>query len=493
MKPNLMKHIVAGTLLLTALSACNPTIRIEHQWECPSDLAEAYDGIVIPCNIAPLNFRLPHESQQPEALVLSAGTRSLTVFRNGDDFIPDLKEWKRLLAEAKGKEIRAEHCVETEQGWTAYPPFVLTVADEPIDPYLVYRLIPPGYEKWNEMSICQRNLETFEETTLLANKQLGNNCINCHSFRSNTPEQLSLHLRDKHAGTLLVNNGTVTKLDTKTDRTLSSLVYPYWHPGGKFIAYSVNNTKQLFHTHHTNRIEVLDTASDVVVYDIERNELLTAPSLFDPDHWETFPTFSPDGTKLYFCSAQAQTLPADYDRVRYHLCSIDFDAEHRTFGETVDTLFQAEANARSVSFPRVSPDGRFLLVTLSDFGTFSIWHQEADLWLFDLEKREWRAATEWNSASVESYHCWSSNGRWVVFSSRRDDGLYTRPYIAHLDAEGRPGKPFLLPQRESGFYARQMFSYNIPELLKAPVSVSNRELVGKALSDDIQKVGGLRP
>ena len=41
------------------------------------------------------------------------------------------------------------------------------------------------------------------------------------------PEQMQLHLRAKHAGTLLLNQGTITKLDTKTEKTMSALVYPY--------------------------------------------------------------------------------------------------------------------------------------------------------------------------------------------------------------------------------------------------------------------------
>jgi dipeptidyl aminopeptidase/acylaminoacyl peptidase len=402
--------------------------------------------------------------------------------------IPDLAAWKDLMAEAKGKAIKVEHCTQSNEGWKAYKSFEIKVAEEEIDPYLAYRLIPPGYENWNEMGIYQRNLENFEETAILNNTQTDRNCMNCHSFCMQNPEQMQLHIRAKHAGTLLLNEGTITKLDTKTEQTISALVYPYWHPSGKFIAYSVNDTKQLFHTNHLNRIEVMDLASDVVVYDVEKNEIVTAPQLFGKEVFETFPSFSPDGKTLYFCAARQQKMPDDTDKLKYHLCSISFDAETRSFGDKVDTLYHAEQMDKSVSFPRVSPDGKHLMFTLADYATFPIWHQEADLWMMDLENRKLTCLDTLNSNSVESYHSWSSNSRWVVFSSRRMDGLYTRPYIAYVFADGTIGKPFALPQSKGDFYDKCMNSFNIPELIKGEVNVNRHELVQKVFSEEKKQV-----
>lgn len=485
-----MKHVsvCCYCFLMIFLSACTSSVQVRTRWQKSSPLAQEYAGVVLPYNIAPLNFFIPSVGNK-EAVVLTYGEHRLTVFCREGACVPDLKEWKKLLADAKGQQIGVEHCVQTEEGeWAAYQKFMINVAEEPIDPYVAYRLIPPGYEVWNEMGIYQRNLENFEEKAVLTNRQTGHNCMNCHSFCMQSPDNMLLHLRGKHAGTLLTVQGKVVKLDTKTNWTISSLVYPYWHPEGNFIACSVNDTKQFFHTHHVNRIEVLDYKSDVVVYDVRRNELFTAPALFDEECMETFPTFSADGKKLYFCTAPVKPMPDHYDKVRYHLCSIDFDAEHRTFGEQVDTLYQAEANGKSVSFPRVSPDGRYLLMTLSDFGNFSIWHQEADLWMIDLKNNILQKMDEWNSDSVESYHSWSSNSRWVIFSSRRGDGLYTRLYIAYLDKNGKASKPFVLPQKRGRFYQRFMYSYNIPELLKGPVETENRQLVRSALDEETLKI-----
>lgn len=134
-------------------------------------------------------------------------------------------------------------------------------------------------------------------------------------------------------------------------------------------------------------------------------------------------------------------MPEDYKKVRYSLCSIDFDSSRGTFGNKIDTLVSASSLGKSVSFPRPSYDGKYIMYTLSDYGNFSIWHREADLWLLDLKSGESRNITEVNSPETESYHNWSSNSHWFVFSSRRDDGLYTRLYLASIDDNGNVSKP----------------------------------------------------
>ena len=57
-----------------------------------------------------------------------------------------------------------------------------------------------------------------------------------------------------------------------------------------------------------------------------------------------------------------------------------------------------------------------------------------------------------------------------MFSSRRLDGLYTRPFIAYVGKDGKTGKPFLLPQKEADYYDGLMRSYNIPEFVTGKVA-----------------------
>ncbi len=242
------------------------------------------------------------------------------------------------------------------------------------------------------------------------------------------------------------------------------MVYPYWHPSGEWIAFSTNETHQDFHFSDANRIEVYDVKSDVVLYNMKTKKVISPDIISAADKFETFPAFSPDGRKLIFCSADSVAMPERYKDVKYNLLEIDFNPETGALGNKIDTLYNAAANGCSVKFPRVSPNGKYLLFTTSAYGNFSIWHKDADLEMMDMESKEFLDIKMANSNDVESYHSWSSNSRWIVFSSRHLDGQFTRPFIAYVDENGMISQPFLLPQESAYYYDRSMFSFNIPEL-----------------------------
>jgi len=459
-----MRKILIGVLLL-AVSCVSRTERTDTLPEIAPD----YIGVTVPVNIAPLHFGMADGSDIQ--VVWRAGDYKVT---SDGDISP--RAWKKLCSRACGDAITLTVTSVQKGRRVEYASFEIFVSEDRIDPYLAYRLIEPGYELWNEMGIYQRCLENFDETPILTNKMTGYGCMNCHSFCGYDPDRMLFHLRVDYGGTYVVQNGDIEKLNTKTPETISALVYPQWHPSGRFVAFSTNSTKQHFHTTDPNRVEVFDLASDVVVYDVGKHEIVSSPMLKSETAFETFPTFSPDGKTLFFCSADSTAMPENFEKVRYSLCSISFDPDTRTFGETVDTLYNARLMGRSVSFPRVSPDGIFLMFTLSAYGNFSIWHKDADLYMADLCSGTVTPLQTLNSDDVESYHSWSSSGRWVVFSSRRLDKLYTRPFIAHIDADGKASKPFLLPQKDAGYYSSLMKSFNVPEFVSGKVKVSQYEL-----------------
>lgn len=484
-----MKNHIISLFLLILVSACSEQVSVAHFSDAQAPIYPDYSDVTIPANIAPLNFKLEVENFDDSALLIVDGTDTLTVKGDEGNFVIPPKRWKEMLARHKGDSLRMYVCEKKNGIWTAYLPFSIYVANEEIDSHLAYRLIAPGYSLWAKMGIYQRNLETYEEKAIYENHVGMGNCVNCHSFKMQNPDQMLFHIRSHGGGTFIYNEGVKEKLNTKTDHTISNLVYPSWHPSGRFVAFSVNSTFQLFHTKDPKRIEVYDEASDVVVYDVANHEIVSSPILSTEGAFETFPTFSPDGKWLYFCSSKAVTMPNDYAQARYSLCRTSFNPETRQFGEAIDTLYSAFKQGGSVSFPRVSPNGDCLVFTLSNYGQFSIWHKEADLYRLDLNSGEVAPLTAWNSGDTESYHSWSSNGRWMIFSSRRDDGLYTRPYIGYIAADGTPKKPFMLPQENpKGYYTDLQFSYNIPELITGEVDLKPREVGDWVWSDEVIQV-----
>jgi len=462
-------------LIILIFAACSSGL-VEEVNNKP-EIFPDYTDCTIPANIAPLNFKLI-EKYQNAYVVLSCGNETWKVNANKKQFTFSQSKWKKMLNVAKGGAIKVELFAKNNNKWTKFSPFEWFVPNELIDSHIAYRLIEPGYQLWNQMGIYQRNLENYSQSVIMDNKQSGNNCMNCHSFCMQNPDKMLYHMRAKHAGTLIVDGKKVEKLNTKTNQTISNLVYPSWHPSGRFVAFSVNETHQAYHMNNNNRVEVYDNKSDVVVYDVEKNEIITNPLIFSDSCLETFPTFSPDGKTLYFCTSKAFEYPNEFAQVKYSLCAISFNPELKTFGTTVDTLYKA-CN-KSVSFPRVSPNGKYLLYTLSDYGNFSIWHKEADLYMINLSTNEHYPLEKANSNDVESYHSWSSNSKWIVFSSRRIDGLYTHLYISYINEKGEAEKPFIVPQKNTQHYRKFMKSYNIPEFIVGQVKNRRNEFRLKA-------------
>lgn len=433
-----------------------------------------YKEVTIPVNIAPLNFSLLEKDKG----ILVAGDKVFRSRKGAFRFSP--KKWRKLLSKSGDNgSINLEIYIRKDGKWLSYKPFNIHISQDKIDPWFSYRLIPPGYQGWQEMGIYQRDLESYSEKAILTNDLTGGNCMNCHTYMNGDPSKMVFHARATFGGTMVVNDGEVEKLNTKTDSTISALVYPYWHPSGEYVAFSVNKTFQSFHNHDANRIEVYDEASDVVVYNVKTHQIAWSPLTKAKDRFETFPTFSPDGKWLYFCSAEAVTpMPDKYREARYGLYRIAFNAEDMSFGDSLECVYDAPAEGFSVSFPRISPDGRFLCFTRHGYGNFSIWHKDSDLWLADLKDGSVRPMENVNSDNVDSFHTWSSDGKWLVFSSRRDDGLYTKPYFTHVDADGNATKPFLLPQKDpKSYYKRQMRSYNLPAFTTGKVNVGKRKLI----------------
>jgi len=485
-------NILSLCSLLLLLVSCSLSEQKATPLNTEVSICPDYKEVTMPCNIAPPTFSLEEKDMLSDAQAIFSSGKELVIVGNDGDagFCIDIDDWHKLVGASDEVSVRIQG-KDDGGNWVEYNKFYIYISKDSIDPYLAYRLIEPGYEQWNEMGIYQRNLESYEEEAILTNKQTNGGCMNCHSFCQYDPNKMMFHLRMDYAGTYisdLKENGTAgTNFNHITPSP--SFVYPSWHPSGNFIAFSNNQTKQLFHTTDVNRIEVFDYSSDVIVYDVKSQEVITCPLLSSKDAFETFPSWSPDGKKLYFCSADSVLMPDDYDKLYYSLCSISFDPSSRTFGEKVDTLYHGGelikepglTQGGSVSFPRVSPNGKYLIFTRSEYGNFSIWHKKAELAMIKLGTDN-SVATCIDMKELgtrNSYHSWSSNSRWLVYSSRRNDGLYTRPYIVHIDENGSYTKPFILPEVKADYYLHLMKSYNIPEFIKGKVNINRDALINQ--------------
>ena len=469
------RHLQRVSLLLFSVffASCSSWLDPEAVLDVEPAVFPDYKDVTIPCNISPMNFMV-EGAERIQVVISVDGQEALKVSgKEGAIRIP-LKKWRALMEQNSDSRLEVQVSVWTEEFplGVAYSPFFMNVVNDQIDPYISYRLIEPGYVGWKQLGIYQRELSSFDETAIVTNRESTTTCINCHNYPSYSPESMIFHARGGNGGTILYRGGELQKIDFTNLGPKKNATYPAWHPEGRFIAFSSNTARQIFFVEGNQPVEVFDIASDLILYDTKTGEVLTDQRFMTEEELETFPSWSPDGRYLYFSSYKADSLPVNFSpSARYDLLRVSFDPVSGTFGE-IETIYDSSVHGGSVSYPRVSPDGSKLLYTWSEYGTFPIWHAEADLKMLDLVTKDDVDLSVWNDFSeADSYHSWSSDGRWVVFGSRRIDGRYTYLYIAYFDHEGNPHKPFLLPQEDPRYNFLRLKSYNVPEFMSGKVSL----------------------
>jgi hypothetical protein len=378
------------------------------------------------------------------------------------------------VSSTKGKNI----------GWSRFQTLTAQIAPEDIDTFLVYRKIRPGHSTWRDMGIYQRNLGSFDESTILNNGYFKHGCVNCHTFCGNRAEKMLIGIRSAVYGSsaLLVEGDKVRKIGTKFG-------YTSWHPSGSVVAFSVNKVRQLFHSAASEVRDVMDFDSLMSYYLVDSKTVKTTPNLARKDRLETYPNWSADGRYLYFCSAPVTwsdktVVPESYDQIKYDLVRVSYDPDRDQWGQ-LESVLSAEDTGLSILLPRISPDGRWLLFCMCDYGCFPVYRHSSDLYMMDLEAAKQTGEYKYsrldiNSSESESWHCWSSNSRWIAFSSKRGSGVFTRIYIAYVDKNGKVYKPIRLPQKNPTYYESCLWTYSVPELVTGPVRVT-REKLGRVV------------
>ena len=464
-----IKFLTVAMLLLTSCAG-NPDVPSSaKEAKCLPAIYPDYCNVTIPCNIAPLNFMLPtDEYTECVARITTPDGKQQTYGCGVKVQIPE-EEWHDMLQASKGNSLKVEVWGKKSDEWLSFNSFEIFVAEEPIDEYLSYRLIEPSYVAWDFMEIAQRNITTFEETQIFNNEitctdRASGQCINCHSYQNYKTDNMLFHVRKSNGGTVLVNDGKISRVNLKRDYTISGGVYPAWHPTEKLIAFSTNQTRQSFHTQNLNKIEVFDLASDMILYDVKTDSVTIVSN--DSILLEVYPTWSSDGKYLYYCKSvplpedmKGQEINVIYQKIQYNLYRRSFDVATHNFGDE-ELVYDAASADKSVTLPRISPDGRYQKYT----GT-----------ALTAETCSPVDMSPVNSAGYsDSYPSWSSNGHWIMLASRREDGNYSRVYFAYFK-DGKVGKAFLLPQEDPEHNTFLLKSYNRPEFMVEPVKISVEE------------------
>ena len=464
-----------------------------------------YSGTFIPPNIAPLNFLIMETGSRYFVRIYSQKGNPIEIFSNTGKIAIPYQAWHKLLNTNRANQLYFDIYVKNppdksslesnHNQWLHFQTVVNTISSDNIDDFLVYRKIRPTHRIWRDMGIYQRNLNSFDESLILHNGYFKHGCLNCHTFCNNRTDKMLLGIRSAGYGSsaLLVEDDKVKKINAKFG-------YTSWHPSGKIAAFSVNEVRQLFHSSAPKVRDVMDFDSLIAYYLVNSKTIKTSPKLADKNRLETYPAWSPDGRYLYFCSApitwQDRTVvPQSYNQIKYDLVKISYDLESDRWGE-LETVLSANDTDLSILLPRISPDGRWLLFCMCNYGYFPVYQRSSDLYMTDLREAEQTGQYNYrrldiNSNDSESWHSWSSNSQWIAFSSKRQSGVFTRIYLAYVDEKGEVHKPILLPQKDPAYYDSCLWTFSVPELVIEPVRV-RKEKIGRVVRSS-QKISADMP
>jgi len=448
-----------------------------------------YSSTVVPPNIAPLNFMVQEKGNDYFARIYSANGDTIEVWSRSSKIVIPPKSWHDLLGKNKGGELNFDIFVKTaDSSWVKFDTITSKIALEDIDGYLTYRRMHPTHTATKgRLAICQRNLGNFDESVILDNRGASIQCVNCHSFCENRPDKMLIGVRGakkEEAKTLLIDGPTLSKLDTKFG-------YTSWHPSGKLAVYSINNLPMFFHTARNEVRDTFDIDSDLAYFDVNSNTVKMPPEISKKDVLENWPCWSADGNYLYFCVTTKIPVehfpPAGYEKVKYDLVRISYDIEQDKWGET-EMVLSSKETGLSIAMPRVSPDGRWLLFCMCEYGYFPTWQQSSDLYIMDLKSADKTGRYEYRRLDIssdqsESWHCWSTNSRWIVFSSKKEQGVFTRCLLSYVDENGKVYKPLILPQKDPEYYEYCLETFNTPEFVAGPIPVSKDKLMDAVASN----------
>jgi hypothetical protein len=427
-----------------------------------------YIGVTLPPNIAPLNFKIQEPGVCYRVELRSTRGHAIAISSPSPAIRIPPKAWANLLRANPGQPLYWDISAQgASSGWTRFATVTNYIAREKIDSWLAYRLLKPIFNYYTHLGIYQRNLESFDQKLILEQNDYNDSCLNCHTPLNRSPNTFALNIRAGGG-----KNPTILVVSNQILRVEKTMGYLAWHPSGQLLVFSANKLSLLFHTRGETR-DVFDAKSDLGIYRLDSNTVSFPPAIAASDGNETWPAWSPDGRYLYFSSTAPRAIE-EMRLLRYDLMRVSFDIRTGEWGQRELMISAAEVE-QSVTQPKISPDGRFLLVTMCKTGSFPIFKPDSDLYVLDLRNRKLRRLGI-NDEQADTWHSWSSNSRWVVFSSKRMDGLLARPHFSYVDEQGEFHKSFVLPQEDPGFYGFCLNTFNVPELMLAPVTVKERDL-----------------
>lgn len=309
-------------------------------------------------------------------------------------------------------------------------------------------------------------------------------CGNCHSF-SQDGKTLAMdvdYANDKGSyviseiskETVLTSDKIITWSDYKRQDGQNTYgLLSQISPDGRYVASTVKDRSIFVAIDNIDYSQLFFPIKGIIaIYDRQTGKYQALPGADNPELVQSNPSWSPDGKYIYFARTKAfihpeaeksrdVVLPTSMARdfidgkqeFKYDIYRIPFNNGK---GGVAEPIPGASNNGMSNFFPRVSPDGKWLVFTKAN--NFMLLQPDSRLYIIPVAGGEPRQLVS-NTMAMNSWHSWSPNSKWLVFSTKFR-GPYTELLLTHIDEQGNDSPPVLL--ENLSFTDRAV---NIPEFV----------------------------
>ena len=407
-------------------------------------------------------------------------------FISDSTYRPDPVTWEKIKRSAHEKETRivligvADGRIVSSCGTT------FSISRDSLGAPIFFRSVPLPFEyalnhldeiKWHLADISSSR----EAPVLLENIPL---CANCHSFTRDggtlamdvdyANDKGSYIVSEITSETVLEPDKIISWSDYRREdgqRTFGLL--SQISPDGRYVISTLKDRSIFVPKDNVEYSQLFFPIKGIlVVYDRVKNTFFPLPGADDANFVQSNPCWSPDSETVYFAKAPvyhhveaekssdivlATEMASEFINgerdFKYDIYSVPFNNGK---GGKAELLTGACDPAMSDFFPRISPDGKWIVFCRAS--NFMLLQPDSKLYIMPARGGIPRLM-RCNSRSMNSWHSWSPNSRWLVFASKKQ-GAFTQLYLTHIDEKGMDTPPVLI---ENAVFERR--ACNIPEFV----------------------------
>ncbi|MFZ5572951.1 MAG: TolB family protein [Thermodesulfobacteriota bacterium] len=463
------------------------------------DITYPYHEAVFPPEIAPPTFTWKDHTGMSRrwlvAVSFSEGRKPFYSVVDDPSWTPERSAWEKLKAGSTRGVARF-----SVVGLADYPEGKVTAkktvhfqtSTDRVDAAVFYRQVPLPFlatpegfakTKWRLGDIAAEEPPTVVMSGLPF-------CASCHLFsRDGTRFSMEMNYRNDGGAQVIKRVGREMVLTAEDFMTWSDFPKPGILPAtrGLFGRMSPSGDYMAASVHEISYAALIDdiafsqlffpTYGVLAVYNVKEKKIRLLPGADDYSAVQADPNWSPDERHILFARAPVRNdVHTDIGNVAPHRVdgdihemnrrySIQFDLYRIPFnqgkGGKAVPVEGASGNGMSNYFARYSPDGRWIVFTRSRSGIML--QPDSELYIIPAEGGQARKM-RCNRETFNSWHSWSPNGRWLLFSSKVNTP-YTEIFLTHVDENGMDTPPVLLSR-----FSDPQYAANVPEF--APIAAN---------------------